>query len=79
LKKIVLGLWFCVLLLCSLACNIGSPIHGTPTPVETDACCLNIPESIPTPAGMQPAYVKIGQENFSIEVVTLEGVKLWAK
>lgn len=49
-----------LLLLTSLACNFGARPAVEPTPVETDACCLNEPEvnlDEPTqaPAGANPA------------------------
>ncbi len=43
MKKFIPILTLLVLLLASVACGTGSQPAETPTPVETDACCLNEP------------------------------------
>lgn len=44
-----------VLILSSLACNLGARPQTAPTPVETDACCTNEPEvPLEQPAPTQP-------------------------
>lgn len=55
MKKLIPLALVLVLILSSLACNLGASPQTAPTPVETDACCTNEPEvPLEQPAPTQP-------------------------
>ncbi len=66
MKKLIPLALVLVLILSSLACNLGASPKTAPTPVETDACCTNEPEPpleqpTPTPppaAAQEPAALQ---------------------
>lgn len=90
-KLIPLTLVF-VLILSSLACNFGSKPtpQAAPTPVETDACCTNEPQTPPeqptqppaapsSPAapqasGLEPGWYAFTNANVARDVVVYKGV-----
>jgi ligand-binding sensor domain-containing protein len=55
MKKLIPFLAVLALLLSSLACNFGAKPKTAPTPVETDACCLNQAATPEPAAPEQPA------------------------
>ncbi len=74
MKKFI-PLWLVfVLLLTSLACNFGAKPQAAPTPVETDACCLNEPatpqeplatDEPPAPSAPQTSGLAAGKYAFT--------------
>lgn len=86
-KLIPLGLVI-LLLITSLACNFGAKPQAEPTPVETDACCTDVPPepeataepaspaqpAAPQASGLEPGKYAFTNANVVRDLVVYKGV-----
>ncbi len=83
MKKLTPFFLILLLFFTSLACNFGAKPKNAPTPVETDACCLNeaaTPEpqsaepAAPQASGLEPGWHAFTNANAVREVIVQDGI-----